>query len=226
MPLDFRRVVSTLKKSYGPPAVPRDPDPFEMILRENVAYLVSDDQRERAFATLRRAAGTKPREILAAPREALYEATRLGGMHPEDRVDRLRGIAELAIQEARGDLRKLLRGPLPAARKVLRMFPSIGDPGVEKILLFTRTHASLALESNGLRVLLRLGFGEEKKGYAATYKSVQGAVGTVSPREADLLIEAHLLLRQHGKETCKRDPLCERCPLAGGCAFFARERKT
>ena len=32
-----------------------------------------------------------------------------------------------------------------------------------------------ALESNGLRVLVRLGFGEDRKSYAATYKSVREA---------------------------------------------------
>ena len=49
-------------------------------------------------------------------------------------------------------------------------FPMIGEPGAEKILLFSGVLAVLALDSNGVRVLVRLGVGEERKSYAATYK--------------------------------------------------------
>ena len=44
---------------------------------------------------------------------------------------------------------------------MLKKFPAIGDPGVDKILLLTRTEPVMALDSNGLRVLVRLGFGAE-----------------------------------------------------------------
>jgi endonuclease-3 len=65
-------------------------------------------------------------------------------------------------------LKSVLKLPLPKAKKALQKFPGIGEPGAEKILLFTRTHPLMALESNGLRVLVRLGFGAEHKNYATT----------------------------------------------------------
>src|ERR1039458_5911517 len=52
-------------------------------------------------------------------------------------------------------------------------FPMIGEPGAEKILMFSGVLGVLALESNGLRALVRLGFGEDRKSYSATYKSVR-----------------------------------------------------
>jgi endonuclease III-like uncharacterized protein len=79
----------------------------------------------------------------------------------------------IALNEFEGDLSSVLKLPRPKAIKALRQFPSIGDPGAEKILLFAGAHSILPLESNGLRVLLRLGFGEEKKSYRASYRSVQ-----------------------------------------------------
>jgi adenine-specific DNA glycosylase len=54
-------------------------------------------------------------------------------------------------------------GDVPAERKALQLFPSIGKPGAEKIPLFTKTAPVVALESNGLRVLVRLGYGREEK---------------------------------------------------------------
>ncbi len=60
-------------------------------------------------------------------------------------------------------------------RKRCKKFPRIGEPGAEKILLFSQSYPVLALESNGLRVLLRLGFGEERKNYSVSYKLAQAA---------------------------------------------------
>jgi endonuclease III len=104
---------------------------------------------------------------------------------------------------------------------VLRQFPGIGEPGAEKILLFSRKQAVLALDSNGLRVLLRVGFGAESKSYQATYRAVQVAAQLSSPQEFDWLIETHQLLRHHGQRLCKRtSPNCPVCPLQATCQYY------
>ena len=220
-PPDLQKLISLLAAHYGKPRPPITTDPFELILLENVAYLVSDDRREEAFKTLRKHAGTKPHELLAATHNEIFTATKLGGMHPEQRVNRLREIALIAMNEFDGDLRQALKLPLPKAKQALRKFSSIGEPSAEKILLFTRSYPVLGLDSNGLRVLVRLGFGEEKKNYTATYRVVQEAIRDQLKQNYDWLISAHILLRQHGKELCKTNaPLCEKCPVKKRCAYF------
>jgi endonuclease-3 len=83
--------------------------------------------------------------------------------------------------------------------------------------------SGLPLESNGLRVLVRIGWGRLQKSYGATYRSVQDDLKPDVPASADSLKEAHLLLRQHGKTLCKdKAPLCDRCPLAKGCDYAAK----
>ncbi len=218
---NLQKIVARLGKHYGNPKPPISTDPFELILLENVAYLVSDERREEAFKTLRKHAGTKPHEILAASHENILRATNLGGMHPEGRVGRLREIALIAMNEFGGDLTQALKLPLPKAKQALRKFPGIGEPSAEKILLFARAYPVLGLDSNGLRVLLRLGFGEEKKNYTATYLSVREAVKDQLSEEYDWLINAHVLLRQHGKELCKTNaPVCEKCPVRRVCRYY------
>jgi endonuclease III len=215
------KIISELAGHYGRPESPISTDPFELILSENIAYLVSDERRAEAFATLRKNAGTKPHQILSASDEDLLRATRLGGMHPEQRVSRLREIALIAMNEFDGDLKQALKLPLQKAKQALRKFPSIGEPSAEKILLFCGAYPVLGLDSNGLRVLLRLGFGEEKKNYSASYRSVQEALADQLKEDYDWLIESHVLLRQHGKELCKTNrPLCDQCPVRKSCAYF------
>ncbi len=222
---NLQKIVSQLEAHYGPPEEPITTDPFELVLLENVAYLVSDERREAAFAMLRRSAGTRPHELLAASNDDISKATKLGGMHPEQRVSRLREIALIAMNEFGGDLKQALKSPVLKAKQALRKFPGIGEPSAEKILLFTRSYPVLGLDSNGLRVLLRLGFGEEKKNYTATYRAVQEAIASQLKQDYDWLIGAHILLRQHGKELCKTNaPLCEKCPVRKSCVYFKNRR--
>jgi endonuclease III len=204
---------------YGKSKPPKLTGPWEMILWENVAYLADDDRREQAFKALKKQVGTKPEQILSAPREALLEVTRHGIM-PDQFAEKLRQCAKIALEEFDGDLRPILKWPMPKAKKALQKFPGIGEPGAEKILLFMRSQPLFALESNGLRVLVRLGFAEEQKNYATTYRLVQKAVAGELDKDFTWLIQAHHLLRRHGQELCKRtDPACEECPLAKDCCF-------
>ena len=79
-------------------------------------------------------------------------------------------------------------------------------------------HPALALESNGLRVLLRLGFGEETKSYSKTYRLVQEATQGELEEDYPRLIGAHQLLRRHGQEVCTNSrPCCADCPLLPDC---------
>ena len=225
MALKFSKIIQKLKRFYGEPAPPITTDPFELILLENIAYLVDDTRRERALRHLRETVGLRPADILNASPTQIDEATKLGGVAPHYRSVRIRESALIALNEFAGDLSAACKLPPPKAIKALKQFPGIGEPGAEKILLFTRNYAVLALDSNGLRVLLRLGFGEEKKNYTASYKSVREATSDQAGRNCELLIEAHQLLRQHGKTLCKTNkPRCEECPISSMCAYFLQRR--
>jgi len=188
-------------------------------LWENVAYLADDDRREQAFTALKTHVGTRPEQILSASDEALREATGHGIM-AETFAAKLRHCARIVLEDFDGDLRAVLGWPTAKAKKALMKFPGIGEPMAEKILLFTKTCPVLALESNGLRVLLRLGFGQEKKSYSTTLRLVQRAVEPELERNYPWLLRAHQLLRQHGQQTCRRTkPLCGACQLAPECHY-------
>jgi endonuclease-3 len=219
--LQLLSVIEQLEKIHGNPKLPKLNGPLEMILWENVVYLADDSKRQIAFDKLRKEIGLTAQKILAATPKALLAVTRLAGILPDKQVEKLRRIARTVEDEFAGDLDQVLQQPLAQGKRALRKFPGIGEPGAEKILLLCEAHPILALESNGLRVLLRLGFGKEQKNYAASYRSVQEAVNGQMRKECRWLIGAHLLLRQHGQEICRRTgPICEKCPLTSVCRYF------
>jgi endonuclease III len=220
--LTLARVIAILRKFYGDPAPAPVTDPFEQILWENVAYLADDRKRAKAFSALRETVGTSAEDILQAKPERLLDVTRLGGIVPELRAQRLRQCAEIVQVLLKGKLNAALDESLPQAKKTLRRFPTIGEPGAEKILMFAGKYPVLGLESNGLRVLLRLDFAREQKNYAASYRAVQNVLSNQLPEDCESLVAAHQLLRRHGQELCKRSrPLCDECPLRASCAFAA-----
>src|SRR5262249_9921211 len=106
---------------------------------ENACYLLPDARRAAVFDGLRKLVGLTPEAILNAPRETLLTLAKAGGMRPETRVFRWREIARITTDQFGGDLNSILELPSAKAKKALKLFPSIGDPGAEKILMFCGT---------------------------------------------------------------------------------------
>ena len=218
--IHFAEIIRILHHHYGPPPPPISTDPFELIIWENIAYLASDRRRESAFAEFKARVGMDPEAILRACQRTLADVAK-AGILADVSAEKLLSAAKIAYEEFNSDLRPVLRLPLPQAKKALRKFPGIGEPGSEKILLFTGSYPILALESNGLRVLRRLGYGKQDRNYAASYRSAQAALASQLPGDCAVLIRAHQLLRTHGKELCKSSkPHCNQCPLAQKCSYF------
>ena len=220
---DFKKLIARLKRHYGEPKLPPAKGPFELVMWENACYLLPDERRAAVFEGLRSQVGLKASSILKADRDTLLALAKLGGMRPEVRVFRWLEIARITMSQFSGDLDRILDEPYEKAKKALKQFPNIGDPGAEKILMFCGAGPGLPLEWNGLRVLTRVGYGRSQKNYSAMYRSVQEAVAAELPRNTAQLARAHLLLREHGKKLCRNNrPLCHECPVEDLCAYPAK----
>jgi endonuclease-3 len=216
----FNQLIALLKLHYGTPTVPPAKGPFELLLWENACYLLPDERRQEVFEALRAQVGLTPAAIDAASDQLLLPLAKRGGMRPETRVFRWRQIAGIVLNQYAGNLDSILSQPYGEAKKALKQFPTVGDPGAEKILLLCGVSSGLPLESNGLRVLVRLGWGRLQRNYGATYRSVQEALKPELPTSQERLKEAHLLLRKHGKTLCKdKAPVCYQCPVSAECTY-------
>src|SRR5262249_23077900 len=160
------KILDRLEKRYGRQRPAWPADPYGMILFANCGYPPSDASCLKGFEALRRETGIEPERILAASETTLARTMRAGGIMPELRAARLREIASRVGDEFNGDLGKVLEEPDARAKKALKSFPTIGDPGAEKILLFAGGRPVAAVPSNCVHVPIRLGFGEEKRNYA------------------------------------------------------------
>ncbi len=221
--LSFSKTIDRLRRHYGEPEAPPAAGPFELVLWENACYLLPDERRLEVFEALRQTVGLNAEAINRASDDVLLPLAKRGGMRPETRVLRWREIARITLTQFSGNLNSILPRPYAEAKRALKQFPAIGDPGAEKILLFSGVPSGLPLESNGLRVLTRLGWGRLQKDYAATYRSVRDDLAPDLPSDPGRLKEAFLLLREHGKTLCKdKSPVCHKCPLAKECDYATK----
>ena len=219
--LGLGEAVKLLVAYYGRPTPPPTTDVFELILLENIAYLAPPARRREAFDLLKTTIGTTPQAVLAATKPALEQVTSKGILKANSAA-KLKECARIAVEEFGGDMDAAIDAPVEEAKRVLRTFPSIGEPGAEKILLFARKYALLGADSNALRVLVRLGLIRESASYGRMYAASQ-ALSAELGGKVPALQTAHLVLQQHGQTLCKRTaPKCSVCPLAHGCAFATR----
>jgi endonuclease-3 len=141
----------------------------------------------------------------------------------------LKSIALSAQRNCHGDLGATLtqslreekehpgRG-LRGAERLLQQFPTIGEPGAEKILLFARLAPVAAVPSAFVTVPLRLWHGDTGSSYSADYRRARETLNLGLPESFEA---RHLLLKAHGRDICKRSaPRCELCPVTGQCAYL------
>jgi len=222
-PPRLHRVIARLLEQHGRQAPPPANTAFALVLWEKVAYLAPDERRAQAFEMLRTRVGLTPQAILAAKPSVLREIAAVGGkVEIEKRAENMQVAAAVVMEEFGGSLDNALRLPHRDAMRALQRIYGIGEPGAERILLLMRAQRVLALDSNGARTMVRLGYGADHKNYSTMYRSVRDAAAKELRDDFDWLIDAHLVLRRHGQEVCKTSaPRCEMCGVRAECAYAA-----
>jgi endonuclease III len=220
------KLLDDLESFYGHQEPCWPTDPYLFLVWWHCGYPASDAACTKGWTSLTTSVGITTKELLAASPEALATALKPGGMVPELRALRLKEIAMRVKDQFGGDLRSALHGPLDKARKELRKFPNIADPGVDRILLFAHIAPIAAIPSNCPHVLVRILLGMERENYGVNYREAQDAIESQTPAAFDARTRAYLLLKQHGQVTCKRtNPKCDQCPVSAKCAFFAGKHR-
>lgn len=223
----LQQVVRALKKRYGKPRPPLPGrDPLRYLYLEAAGYLGTDEARFAAFDALRDRVGLAPKAVMKAPLPALTAICSIGGLFGELRARRLKEIAGLVLDEFGGDLSVVLSLEQSRARRALQKFPMIGESAADRILMLCGFPGVFGFQSNELRTLNRLGYGEETRNYNRSYRLARDAAQAELPKQNTALVEASLLLREHGRSTCKASvPRCEECPVTARCAWFAKHAR-
>jgi endonuclease-3 len=212
--MPMAEIMDRLRAAYGKPAVRTRRPALDELVLTILSQNTSDVNCERAYARMRERFPTWE-DVRDAPEAELVDALRPGGLAVQ-RTPRiqavLRGLDGLDLEW----LRKL---PAAEAMSWLVALPGVGPKTASCVLLFSLGVPVMPVDTHIHRIAGRLGLIPAGTGADAAH-----AILTAMTPPGRML-EAHLLLIQHGRTTCTaRRPRCEECVLLDLCDYGQASR--
>ncbi|GEN85759.1 endonuclease [Oceanobacillus sp. FSL W8-0428] len=104
-------------------------------------------------------------------------------------------------------------------RKELLAVHGIGEETADAMMLYAFKKPGFIADNYAVRLFQRLGYPLPK-----TYHAFKIEVEKLFPHDLEMHQEFHALIVEHGKQYCKKTPLCENCLLLSNCRM-GREKK-
>ena len=216
----IEELLGRLGTFYGALSAPPR-DPFALFVWQVLDTRSAAHRRDLAFGALKRLRALTPDAMARVPQGQLEAAIGLVGSSMEQRLQALRGGANVFQRAPR--LPALLRRPLAVARRALMPLPPLGLADAHRVLLFSGDHLVLPVDAHVTRVGTRLGYGAAEPSRPASARLVRRALEAELPRSADTYRRACVYLSHHGAVACtERSPHCAICPLISDCPSGVR----
>ena len=165
---------------------------------------------ERAIANLKEAGVLSPQAVVEAHPRRLAGWLKPSGYF-NVKARRLRAMCRWLI--GRGGIRKIARLPTQDLRKALLAVHGIGPETADDILLYAFHRPVFVIDAYTRRIFQRLGVIDGNE----DYETLRRVFETTLDSDAQLFNEYHALIVVHGKDICRKRPLCENCCLAERC---------
>jgi endonuclease-3 related protein len=167
---------------------------------------------EKAISNLKAADAMSPQAIRELGEAELAQLIRPSGYF-NSKARKLKALADYLGRRFGDDIDAMRRTDADALREELLGVYGIGEETADDILLYAVGKATFVVDGYTRRVFSRLGLTPDKGPYSA-YRSV--FMGHL-PADCGQLGEYHALIVRHGKEACRKRPLCSRCCLLAMC---------
>jgi endonuclease-3 len=207
--MPMAEIADRLRAAYGEPlARARRPALDELVLTI-LSQNTSDLNSDRAYARMRDRFPTWA-DVRDAPEAELVDALRPGGLA----VQKAPRIQAVLRDLDRLDLEWLADVPPDEAMAWLLALPGVGPKTASCVLLFSLGVPVMPVDTHIHRIAGRVGL--IPAGTSAN--AAHAHLTELTP--ASRMLEAHLLLIQHGRTTCTaRRPRCEECVLLDLCDY-------
>jgi endonuclease-3 related protein len=199
---------------YGPQRWwPGDDRPFVVVVGAILTQAAAWTNVEKALRNLGQAGALTPEGLLRLPETELARLVYPAGYY-NAKARKLKAFAEMLRGRCGGRLEGLFDLPLAELRRALLETHGIGPETADDIILYAAGRPVFVVDAYTRRIFLRLGM----RPAGDTYDAWQSFFMNRLPPDVPLFKEYHALLVRHGKETCRREPLCAGCCLLEVCA--------
>ena len=204
----FNRLLSRYGSQHWWPA----DTPFEVMVGAVLTQATAWTNVERAIARLKDADALSPAAIRGLDTEELATLIYSSGFY-NAKAQRLKALVAY-LGDAYGDDIDAMRGEDGAKlRRELLAVKGIGEETADAILLYALGKPSFVIDAYTRRLFNRLGIMPTSEAYSAYQRMFSDSLS----QDTALFAEYHALIVQHGKEACRKTPVCESCCLRDIC---------
>lgn len=175
------------------------------ILTQNTAW----KNVEKALINLNRAKLIDADKLGKMPAKRLSELIRPSGYFNQ-KAKKLKALAAFLKENPLDKLEKMQTAKL---RRLLLEVKGIGPETADSMILYAFNKASFVVDAYTKRIFSRLGALDKN----AKYGEIQELFHQNLTKRRQLYNEYHALIVEHGKNVCRKKPLCTQCALNGLC---------
>ena len=219
--LRLTEIYRLLLASYGPQHWWPADTPFEVIVGAILTQSAAWGNVEKAISNLKQARVMTPASLRKLPLSKLAKLVYPSGYYNAKAL-KLKSFVEHLEEAHRDSLEKLFSLDILRLRSELLDIHGIGPETADSIILYAARKPIFVIDAYTRRILSRLGLSPSGDDYPA----FQALFMDNLPADEKLFNEYHALLVRHGKEVCKKAPLCEKCCLRHLCFYAVTKNKS
>ena len=210
----LRAIYECLAATYGPQRWWPAQTPFEVIVGAYLTQSTAWTSVERSIANLAERGLLNVAAMRDLPESDLRELIRPSG-YMTRKAAAIKAFLAFLDEYYDGSLDNLADEVASAARERLLALPGVGPETADAILLYALGHAAIVVDEYLRRVVTRHGLVAPK----ATYPEIQALGEAVFAHDSESdrgrhSNEFHALIVEVGKRHCRKEAVCEGCPLA------------
>ena len=202
------KIYNALFKEYGPQGwwpvngryFPEHENKFEIIVGSILTQNTSWTNVEKALRNLRKENLIDPEKILKVETNKLAELIKPSGYYNQ-KAKRLKEVTKNILPH--------LKNNTVPTRKELLKIKGIGPETADSILLYAFHVPIFVIDAYTRRLLIRIGICKAPCDYNEAQKIFMKSL----PRNEKIFNEYHALIVKHGKDICKKTPICNQCIL-------------
>lgn len=201
-----------LLKHYGPQYWWPGEGAFEVIVGAILTQSTNWMNVEKALANLKKAGALNAGTLADLPENQTAALVRPSGFF-NAKAAKLKAVCFWLKERYDCRLERLFALDIPELRAELLGVYGIGPETADSIILYAAGKPVFVVDAYTKRILKRLGLGPAGDSYA----KVQAYFMDNLPHKASLFNEFHALFVRHGKDVCRKSPLCLQCCLDNIC---------
>lgn len=214
MKVTLLNIYDRLFTSYGPQHWWPADSPFEVIIGAILTQSTNWGNVEKAITNLKERDVLSPYALRQISAEELAQLVYPSGYY-NAKAAKIKAFVNWLRENWDDDLDRLFTQDIHQMRQGLLGVHGIGEETADSIILYAARKPIFVIDAYTRRIISRLSLAPA----VDSYRAFQELFMKNLPADERLFNEYHALLVCHGKDYCKKRPLCEGCCLASLCSI-------